>query len=326
MEPAIRKAFEDAIAHMISVAQVGLLEDAIAAGDIQRVLNVLQIGPSFFAPLDRAMGEALWQSGTATIAGLPKLRDPFSGQRVVIGFDGRHPRAEEWARGRAGNLITGIVDDQLVMVRAALTEAVMTSQPPRSAALEIVGRVNRATGIREGGLLGLTSQQAGYVRNLRGELADPATMANYLTRERRYRRFDKLVRDAMASGKPVAQADIDRIAASYGNRLLKLRGDTIAQNESITAMRAGQHEGYRQLVESGQVRDSQITRTWSATPDTFTRHDHMVMNGQTLTGVQANWTLPDGSQMRFPGDVSLGARAAETIGCRCHEQFRIRFI
>lgn len=231
------------------------------------------------------------------------------------------------------------------MVRAALTEAVMTSQPPRSAALEIVGRVNRVTGIREGGLLGLTSQQAGYVTSARRELAaahlpevrlfEPLTgryrtipnpALNYLTRERRYRRFDKLVRDAMASGKPVAQADIDRIAASYGDRLLKLRGDTIAQNESITAMRAGQYEGYRQLVESGQVRDSQITRTWSATPDTFTRHDHMVMNGQTLTGVQANWTLPDGSQMRFPGDVSLGARAAETIGCRCHEQFRIRFI
>lgn len=210
-------------------------------------------------------------------------------------------------------------------MREQITAAVEASTPPRAAALEIVGRINRATGKREGGIIGLTSQQAGYVRNMRAELADPARMAGYFDRTRRDKRFDGLVKRAMAKGEPISQGDIDRIAGRYADRLLKLRGDTIARTESINAMRAGQHEGFRQLVDSGRVRDDQIERTWSATPDTATRHDHVVMNGVRLRGMGKLWTLPDGSLMEYPGDTSHGASAAEVINCRCTEKFRIRY-
>lgn len=187
-----------------------------------------------------------------------------------------------------------------------------------------MGRINRATGKREGGIIGLTSQQAAYVRNMRAELADPTRMANYFTRTKRDRRFDKLVKKAQAEDKPVSKADIDRIAGRYADRLLKLRGDTIARTESITAMRAGQHEGFRQLVESGKVRDDQIERTWSAAKDASTRDHHRAMNGTKLRGMGKDWLLPDGSRMQYPGDVSLGAAAGEVINCRCYEAYRIR--
>ena len=227
-------------------------------------------------------------------------------------------------------------------MRDQITAAVETSTPPRAAALEIVGRINRATGQREGGVIGLTSQQAAYVRNMRAELArihledqfqiegdslkiirNPGQ--NYFTRAKRDRRFDGLVRAAMEGGKPVSKADIDRIAGRYADRLLKLRGDTIARTEAINAMRAGQHEGFRQLVDSGRVRDDQIERTWSATPDLATRHDHVAMNGTKLRGMGKLWQLPDGSVMEFPGDTSHGAKASEVINCRCTEKYRIRY-
>lgn len=210
-------------------------------------------------------------------------------------------------------------------MRDQITAAVESNTPPRAAALEIVGRINRATGRREGGVIGLTSQQAAYVRNMRAQLADPSNMAGYFDRTRRDKRFDGLVKRAMAKGEPVSRADIDRIAGRYADRLLKLRGDMIARTEAITAMRAGQHEGFRQLVDSGRVRDDQIERTWSATPDLATRHDHVAMNGTKLRGMGKLWQLPDGSVMEFPGDSSHGASAAEVIACRCTEVFKIKY-
>ena len=210
-------------------------------------------------------------------------------------------------------------------MRDQITAAVESNTPPRAAALEIVGRINRATGRREGGVIGLTSQQAGYVRNMRAELGDPERMAGYFDRTCRDKRFDRLVKRAMAKGEPVSRADIDRIAWRYADRLLKLRGDTIARTEAINAMRAGQHEGFRQLVDSGRVRDDQIERTWSATPDLSTRHDHVAMNGTKLRGMGKLWTLPDGSLMEFPGDTGHGAKASEVINCRCTEKYRIRY-
>lgn len=220
-------------------------------------------------------------------------------------------------------MITAIIEDQKQGVRAYITSAVEAGRAPGAVALEIVGRIDRATGKRSGGIVGLTSQQSGYVANMRAELADPGAMSNYFTRERRDRRFDGLVRAAMESGKPVAKADIDRIAGRYADRLLKLRGDTIARTESITALRAGQHEAFTQLVESGTVKASQVIRKWSAAKDSRTRHDHLAMDGTTIRGLDLPFTAPDGSQLRFPGDTSLGASARETINCRCRAEYQI---
>ena len=79
MEPAIRRAFEEAIRNLTSVAQVKLIEDALAAGDVQRAIAALRIDQTFFAPLDRAISEAFWQGGVTALAGLPRLNDPFPG-------------------------------------------------------------------------------------------------------------------------------------------------------------------------------------------------------------------------------------------------------
>lgn len=325
LNPAIRKAFMDAIAQMVSAVQIGLLEDAIRAGDIQRAWAVLQIGPAYFARMDRVISEAHWQAGSSALAALPKLTDPASGQRVVVGFNGRHPRAEAWSRDRAGNLIEGIdgiVPDMKQGVRAFIEAGVEQGQGPAKVARDIVGRVSRLTGKREGGILGLNSQQVDWVIKARAELNDPAKMANYLTRTRRDARFDKIVRAAMQAGKPVSQADAERIIGRYNDRLLQLRGETIARTESITAMRAGKHEAYQQLVESGKVRADQIIRTWRATNDNRTRLDHAEMGSKSIRGM-GPWTMPDGSLVNYPGDQSMGASARETINCRCMTEYQI---
>jgi hypothetical protein len=198
-------------------------------------------------------------------------------------------------------------------------------QNPRDTALGLVGRINRATGRREGGFIGLTSQQAGYVNRAKGELADPAKMGDYLQRSLRDKRYDRMVLKAMRDEKPLAQADIQAITGRYSDRLLKHRADTIARTETRTARHTAQHEAMQQLIDSGGVRADQVTKEWSATGDARVRDSHAAMDGQKVRFGEL-FTTPSGAHMRFPQDTAFGAPASEVINCRCYMQVRVKYL
>jgi uncharacterized protein with gpF-like domain len=150
--------------------------------------------------------------------------------------------------------------------------------------------------------------------------------AAYFTRKLRDRRFDGIVRKAIKDGKPLSQTDADRITARYSDRMLKHRADTIARTESITALRAGRREGIQQGIEQGAIASDRVKRVWSATLDSRTRRDHAGVDGQSVDGMDAPFTLPDGSRMLYPGDTSLGAPASQTVGCRCYDEYIISWL
>jgi Phage Mu protein F like protein len=201
--------------------------------------------------------------------------------------------------------------------------AIEQGRAPRAVALDLIGRTD-STGRRTGGIIGLTSRQAEYVRNAREQLLnqDPA----YFTRGRRDKKYDALVRKAFAAGKAPAQADIDKITARYSDRLLQLRGETIARTEGINAYRAGNIEAYRQMVDSGAVREDQLAREWDSTLDSRTRLQHMAMEGVQVRGLTQPFTMPDGTQMMHPGDASRGAGADQIINCRCFMKVKLKLL
>lgn len=57
-------------------------------------------------------------------------------------------------------------------------------------------------------------------------------------------------------------------------------------------------------------------KRWVATGDERTRDDHLEMDGVEVPEDEP-FILPDGSEVMFPGDSSLGADASEIINCRC---------
>ena len=327
LEPQARAAFLDAISKIRSEAQLKLIIDHLTAGNVDAAILALRLDPSFFQPLDRAISEAYWQGGLMALAALPRITDPFNGSRVVLGFDGRHPRAEAWVKEKSSTLITAIVSEQRELVRSVVRQGVIEGKGPRDVALDIVGRVDKLTGKRVGGILGLTTPQAGYVANARAELSSgtPSALRAYLSRTLRDKRYDAVVRKALKDGSPIPKAMVQLMSDRYAAKLLKMRGDMIARTESINALRAGQWEGYKQLLSTGAVSDDQISRSWQSTGDLRTRPHHMEMQGQKVTGIDSLFTAPDGSKMRFPGDTAYGASAAETIQCRCFMQVRIAY-
>lgn len=213
--------------------------------------------------------------------------------------------------------------------RIQILAGIEQNKTPDQIARSLIGVKNRVNGLREGGIIGLTSRQVEFIISAEEKLrsGDPKLMRDYLQLGTRDKRFDRLVMKAIKEGKPVSAIDAGRMIARLKDRNLQLRAKTVARNESITAMRAGRHEGFVQLLETGRVSEDQIERSWSAASDEKTRLSHLALHGQKVIGLSQPFVSPiSGARMMFPGDQSLGAQAEEVVQCRCFEHIRLRFI
>lgn len=324
--PLIQAAFMASIADIRSQITLKLVVEALERGDIGGALDALNLERAAFSRVENAIAQAYNAGGTAMTGNMPTLRDR-AGARIVVRFDARNLSAEEWLRTHSSQLVTGIIEDQRISIRAALDTALQAGQNPNRAALDVVGRVNRVTGRREGGLLGLTGPQAEYVASARAELSagDPASLRSYLARSRRDKRFDRAVMKAINDGKGLDAATIDQIVGRYSDRLLELRGQMLARTETLTSIHAAKHEGFRQGLDKTNYPPEAVTRVWRSAGDNKVRHTHAAMNGQVVNGLDTPFLSPSGAMLRYPGDTGLGAGADEVIGCRCDDDYRIDF-
>src|SRR5699024_2103513 len=208
--------------------------------------------------------------------------------------------ATQWITDNAAALVTRINKEQMEAIQAVIGTGRTLGENPRTTALDIVGRIG-ANGKREGGIVGLNGPQANAVSNARANLrsGDPEQMRKYLNNERRDRRYDHIVKAAIAESKPVSKANLQTIITRYQARLLNTRGDTIARTETHQAVSKGRQEQVRQ--QSG---NKPMIKIWMATFDSRTRHDHREMDGQRRK-LDEPYRLPDGSRMMHPGDSSM---------------------
>jgi len=339
LEPAVEREFRAAMARVVNEAVLAQLIRLIEAGNADVVADYLGIDRARFSRLAEAVRGVYVAGAAQAESEMPRLRsDPVrlsgagfgpaasSSLQVAFSFDLTNPAAAAWLLEQSSRLITGIVEGQRILIQNALHNGMVLGQGPRQTALDLVGRIG-VNGRRSGGLVGLTVDQAQFVANMRAQLAsgDPAAMRGYFARELRDKRLDVIVRRAMEAGKPVAAADIDKIAGRYADSLLRYRGENIARTETIAAFGAAREEAFRQAIAAGQLAPENVTGTWGATGDGRTRHTHMAMNGQERRFGQP-FISPSGAQMMFPGDTSLGAGPEETINCRCLKQYRVNYM
>lgn len=322
LSPPIAEAFSAAFVSVRAQAQIGRLSELIAAGRLDDVAEELGINSARFADLTEQVRTVYAAGGREGVGELPVLRGP-GGSRVRVNFDLRNQRAETWLRNESSRLVTEIVADQRNAIRIAVSEGTLLGNGPRQTALDIVGRVGE-TGRRSGGIVGLTSQQTQFVTNAKADLlsGDAARMKGYFSRARRDKRFDGVVNRAIAEGKAVSAADVDKIAGRYADRLLQLRGETIARTEALAAFNEAREESFRQAVDTGLVRPKNVRKVWSATMDNRTREAHAAMNGMEV-GIEDPFDSPTGARLLHPGDTSLGAGPEDVIACRCAVTYRI---
>ena len=321
--PIIRNAFLLAIADISDSVILRDLIKAIDDGDPTRAFLLMGIDDASLRPITDAIETAFSAGGVITAEAFPKRIRTVDGARFR--FNMRAPRAEKWLREEsASKLVKGMQDQAQTLVQDVLARGVTDGRNPRSIALDLVGRIDRTTGRREGGAIGLTPRQETWVAQVRADLEN--LDKNYFTRTLRNEQFDKIVQRAIDANKPLSTAEIEKLVGQYRNNALRYRGEVVGRSEAIESLNRGQYESLRQGVDTGAIKQSAVKRVWdSAGNDGRTRDSHLAMEKQTElapVGLDEPFVFPSGANLMFPGDriTSTGdakAIAKETIQCRC---------
>lgn len=318
----MRREFERAISAVRNSVRLSDVESLIRANDIDGLIRLLGLNASTFEPLENSIRDSFRVGGNYTAEILSPIYVDGLGN-VAFTFSMQATEATAWLSANAAKLVTEMAEEQQQMIRERLAYFLLKGTGPRTAALDLVGRIDTTTGQRKGGFVGLTSQQAEWVSNARTELE--TLNPNYLNRGLRDKRLDPVVRKAIEKGESLTAKQIDAAITSLQNRTLKYRGDVISRHESIKALRSGQHLSIMQAVKRGEMDAGDVTKEWDATGDARTREEHLLMEGQTVPLLMP-FTFPDGSRAQYPSDDSLGAPASNLIQCRCKIDYRIDFI
>ena len=310
-EPIIRKAFLEAVADLRSGVAMRLVIERLERRDIEGAIQALNIDRAAYSPLDEAVRRAYSGGGNAIVNGMPALRDP-NWANAVVRFDAQAYRAVEWLRRYS--LAEPMVEIDKDVARTMMVEGLSRGRGARSIGLDIAGRINRTTGRREGGAIGLSRPQAEYVVSMRDRLAsgDPAEMRKVFDMTRRDKRFDRTIEKAIREEKPIPATQLDRITGRYADRLLELRGTTIATDQGMASFNEAQMEAYRQAIDKGTVKEADLEKTWRSVGDMRVRDTHVAMDGQKV-GFMASFVSPSGATLRYPHDPD--APAEERVNC-----------
>lgn len=303
-------AFFKAIQSTASRISMNDLADALDAGDVERVVRIINLGDPALFPMAEALRTTYVAGGVSVAEIMPRA--------ALFAFDGRNPRAEAWVSRYSSEMIQNITDDTLPMVRQVLADGVDRGRSGAAMARDIAGRLNPVTKVREGGLIGLTDQQAEAAINMRRDLEDLDN--RYFTRKLRDLRYDARVRKAIDSGEALSKDDIDRITQRYRDKLLKYRGQIVARNEAHHGLSAGQHEGMQQAIDSGRVKA--ITKAWiHNTANQNERESHVSLGLAPAIPFNEDFVLASGAHARFAHDPQLPP--SETISCRCTTRYQV---
>lgn len=318
----IRSAFLASIQNIVDNVVLADVVKAIQEGDLSKAFRALGATDAAMRPLTAAIERAFETGGVTVGNTFPKVLNTPNG-RTVFRFDVRDSRAEAWLRDQSSRLVSTITEDTRVAVQQSLTASMRDGVNPRTAALDLVGRVDGPTGARVGGIIGLTPGQERWAA--RTEQMLKQLDAKYFTRKLRDKRFDNTVRKAIESGKPLPAETIQKLITRYRANVLKYRGEVIGRTEAIQSLNRSELEAVKQAVDMGATDPKHVRRIWDTAGDDRVRESHEQMDGQSV-GLDEAFTFPDGSQAMFPGDTSLGAPAEETIQCRCRARLKVDWL
>ena len=299
-EKQIQTAFLNSIRNITDGVKYSELRDALRSGDYFAALNAIDIDDAAFDPLRVALTQTYAEGGINAVTG---QKWP-----VPVRWNSATPQAETYARDIVGGKITRITEGMQAAIQQTIGDGIAFGRSRDRIALDIAGRIG-VNGKREGGMIGLNSNQSKWLSNMRQSLeTDPASA-------KRFKGWDRRFNKVVDAGKPLTAQQIDRITQNYTNKLLLSRGRTIARTERGLAINAGRMEGWRQaLAKTGLPDQAVIKEWWHTGRSLIDRVTHMSANGQKVRGLNTPFNI-GGVMMQFPHDPA--AMAKDVINCEC---------
>lgn len=367
LEPRLRDAFRRAILVLRDGIDTEALIEALRDRNIDAAIAALNVEPGAFSGYAIERQVAFAEAGAVASQQLtksrakalpkrdatdPALRSPVltpppdapapptltapGGGRIEFRFDMTNPRAEQKIRTEAAARVAGYVEEQIETARRVIADGFARGEGPQNIATDIAGRINPISKRREGGIIGLSDPQAGYVESMRARLLsdDPEEMMKVLGRfgddgewiegtglTLRDRRFDAQIKRAIrdvAAGKrnPLTRAKVDEMTARYSDRLLARRAEDIARTETASGVEMARAEATKQALNRAGLPGEAVTKGWYHSGGIENaRAQHLAMHGKEVIGIDTHFILPDGTLMLHPHDPAGGAK--HNVSCRC---------
>ena len=312
-DPLIRQAFLEVVSNAHAALDFAELVRLVEIGDWNRIEQLMRLNQALMFPLEDAV-RAVIVAGGASVT-LPKgIAGSFS-------FNGRHPRAEQIIAEAGARLVTEIGSPGVEPIRAIILQGQQERAGTAKTARRLAGVVNPRTGVREGGILGLDGPRAHRFQQVSQGMSTPEGVQDLVIKGRdgklrlRYTTNAETRNRILAAykkGEAVPAADRARVEKQFANKLLKERGEMIAQHETYTAQAQGRREAYTQLFESGKVES--IDKKWNHQRSKNPRHDHAALDG-TVVGFNEAYEMGDGTMMQYPHDPAGGITHSANCGC-----------
>lgn len=283
LEPDIAAAILKALNDQKEGVSLDAIAEALEQGNVQKVLDLLSIDEFKVAAGDfgHSLANAAWKGGALAATQIGEMQ---AIKEVRFGFEQLNPTLVNWLQTYQLGLIRQINDGTREGIRQALADNMIKGANPRDAARDV----------RQ--VIGLTNKQAQAVLNFRKELEgfhqgapsgynlgakidrvngaqvfkpDAEGLPKDGITERRLRdfRYDGQLKRAAETGKPLTQAQIDKMVDAYARKYLKYRSETIAISEATRATSVGVQDAWRQAIESGKVNEDLVRRSWLLADD-----------------------------------------------------------
>lgn len=178
-------------------------------------------------------------------------------QRNLIGyrFDITDERAFQWARERAGELISNITSE----IRAKVSSVTMRALDGEISMREARNEISRTVGLHD-----------------RWQKAVDNS-------------YEKTLESLIESGIDPDEAEImaQQIAENYAQRLIRSRASNIARTEVATAQNQGRYIHWQQLAESGVINPSTAIKEWRTAPEFVSSKTDVCPICEPMNGVRA---------------------------------------
>jgi len=164
-------------------------------------------------------------------------------------FDRASPAATTYASISAANMVTDMVDSQIVAIREVVTRAFSDGLGRGTVESKLVTILNDLPSPKgvQAGVGGLTQMFGTATRGLTPRYATAV-----------YRRAEKIA----AATPGISAANLQKRVESYGRRLRRSRARTIARTEIMRASNQGRLQGMWQAADRGLVNPQEARKQW----------------------------------------------------------------
>lgn len=325
--PEIQELFLNTMGEAADRAIIKEMIIAIEANDIERLMRVSGYSEAALNDLLAGLQEVFNKSGKIVVSDWPRQVSSVSGIIQPI-FNIRNRAVVEQLSILSSTLISNITEEVRGTIRIALNEGFTRGENPLTTALKIAGRINPTTRKREGGLIGLSSNQTRWSLSVRRHLESGNNQ--YFKMSLRDKRFDSVVKKAFKEGKPLTVETIQKLTTAYNNKALRYRSELIARTETLGAINRASHAAHLQGIDEGLFSRNHVKKIWDDVGGPEVRHTHKelgVRNGpKGAIDIEEPFTTTTNERLMFPTDSTLGAGVEEIANCRCKARYKVDWL